>query len=155
MGVAPDDPRYATFLEMIATALSDEEEIDALRPSVPTHARVRDTELAGKLVKHDGRRKLMLDTIRIACANAESDLAQLLARTMKRPRESKKLLSNILRSPGKVRVGGSSISVDLAPAATTAEAESINAFLAEVSRLKLRLPGDPRRRTLRFKSQLG
>ncbi len=155
MGVETDDPRYAKLLEMIEAALSDEEQIDALRPSVPTHARVGDTELAGKLVKHDGHRKLMLDTVRIACANAESDLAQLLARTMKRPREAKKLLSNILRAPAKVRVGRSSISVDLAPAATTAEAESINAFLAEVSRLKLRLPGDPRRRTLRFKSQLG
>ena len=153
-GVEHDDPRYATFLERIENALSDEEEIDALRPSVPKYARVGDTDLAGKLVKHDGRRKLMLDTIRIACANAESDLAQMLARTMKRPREAKKLLSNIFRAPAKVRVGTSSISVDLAPAATATEVESIALFLAEVSRLRLRLPGDPRRRTLRFRSQL-
>lgn len=153
-GVDPEDPRYAAFREMIEAAIADEEEIDALRPSIPKHARVRDTELAGKLMKHDGQRKLMLDTIRIACANAESDLAQILARGMKRPREAKKLLSNVLRAPAKVRVGTSSISVDLAPAATAAEAEAISMFLAEVSRLRLRLPGDPRRRQLRFKSQL-
>ena len=105
-------------------------------------------------MKHDGQRKLMLDTIRIACANAESDLAQMLARTMRKPREAKKLLSNILRAPAKVRVGTTSISVDLAPAATVAEAESINEFLKDVSRLGLRLPGDSRRRKLRFRSQL-
>jgi hypothetical protein len=149
-----DDPRYAKFLAMVAEALAEEEEIDALRPSVPTHARVADTELAGKLVKHDGQRKLMLDTIRIACANAESDLAQMLARTMTKPREAKKLLSNILRAPARVRVGTTSISVDLAPAATAAEAESIHEFLKDVSRLRLRLPGDSRRRKLRFRSQL-
>jgi hypothetical protein len=149
-----DDPRYAKFLAMVAEALAEEEEIDALRPSVPTHARVADTELAGKLVKHDGQRKLMLDTIRIACANAESDLAQMLARTMTKPREAKKLLSNILRAPAWVRVGTTSISVDLAPAATAAEAESIHEFLKDVSRLRLRLPGDSRRRKLRFRSQL-
>jgi hypothetical protein len=140
------DPRYATFLGRIAEAISEEQEIDALRPSVPKHARVGDTELAGKLVKHDGRRKLILDTIRIACANAESDLAQMLARRMRKPREAKKLLSNLLRAPAKIRIGASSISVDLAPAATAAEADSIALFLKEVSGLGLRLRGDPRRR---------
>ena len=132
-----------------------EQEIDAIRPSVPTHARVGDTELAGKLVKHDGRRKLLLDTIRIACANAESDLAQMLATAMKRPREAKKLLSNIFRAPAKVRVGTTTvISVDLAPAANDSESEAIAAFLEHLSTLDLVLPGDPRRRKLRFKSQL-
>ena len=112
------------------------------------------TELAGRLMKPDGQRKLLLDTVRIACANAESDLAQMLARTMTKPREAKKLLSNVLRAPAKVRVGTTSISVELAPAATAAESESIAEFLSEVSRLGLRLPGDPRRRKLRFKAQL-
>ena len=152
--VERDDPRCARFLATIAEAIAEEDEIDALRPSVPTHARVGDTELAGRLMKHDGQRKLLLDTVRIACANAESDLAQMLARTMTKPREAKKLLSNVLRAPAKVRVGTTSISVELAPAATAAESESIAEFLSEVSRLGLRLPGDPRRRKLRFKAQL-
>jgi hypothetical protein len=105
-------------------------------------------------VKHDGRRKLLLDTLRIACANAESDLAQMLAKAMTRPREAKKLLSNIFRAPAKVRVGSTVISVDLAPAATNSESEAISDFLHVLSTLDLVLPGDPRRRKLRFKSQL-
>lgn len=149
-----DSPRYAAALRAVAQAMLAEQEIDAIRPSVPTHARVGDTELAGKLVKHDGRRKLLLDTIRIACANAESDLAQMLATAMKRPREAKKLLSNIFRAPAKVRVGTTVISVDLAPAATNSESEAISEFLETLSMLDLVLPGDPRRRKLRFKSQL-
>jgi hypothetical protein len=148
--VDTEDPRFVKVLATIAESIAEEQEIDALRPSVPTHARVADTELAGRLVKHDGQRKLLLDTIRIACANAESDLAQMLARSMTKPREAKKLLSNILRAPAKIRVGSTSISVDLARAATPAEAESITRFLREVSRLELCLPGDRRRRALRF-----
>jgi hypothetical protein len=149
-----EDPRYAKALHAVAEAMAAEQEIDALRPSVPKHARVGDTELAGKLVRHDGRRKLLLDTLRIACANAESDLAQMLATGMGKPREAKKLLSNILRAPARVRVGASVITVDLAPAATDAEADAITTFLANLSALGLHLPGDPRGRNLRFKSQL-
>lgn len=148
-----DDARYDLALRAVAQAMADEQEIDALRPSVPKHARVGDTDLAGRLVKHDGRRKLLLDTIRIACANAESDLAQMLATGMAKPREAKKLLSNIFRAPARVRVGSTVISVDLAPAATAAEARAIHEFLADLSTLDLHLPGDPRRRRLRFKSQ--
>ncbi len=113
------------------------------------------TELAGKLVKHDGRRKLVLDTIRIACANAESDLAQMLARHIAKPREAKKLLANILRAPGRVRVNATTICVDLAPASTRAEARAIADFLRDLSRLDLTLPGDPRRRKLRNRTDLG
>lgn len=35
-------------------------------PSVPRRSRVGDTELAEKFVRHDGRRKLFLDIVRIA-----------------------------------------------------------------------------------------
>jgi hypothetical protein len=149
-----EHPRHQRALRLVDAALDDERAIDALRPSVPKHARVADTELAGKLVRHDGRRKLLLDTVRIACANAESDLAQLLATNMTKPREAKKLLANLLRAPGRVRVSQSSISVDLAPASTSAEARAIAHFLRRLSRLALTLPGDPRRRPLRFRSQI-
>ena len=53
-----DHPRHQRACRDLAAALDVEQAIDALRPSVPTHARVADTELAGKLVRHDGRRKL-------------------------------------------------------------------------------------------------
>lgn len=149
-----DDPRHSTIIAALERAIADEQEIDALRATIPKHARVVDTELAGKLMKHDGRRKLLLDTVRIACANAESDLAQMLAQHMTKPREAKKLLSNIFRAPAKVRTGTTTISVDLAPAATPSEAHAIVALLADLSKVPLRLPGDPRRRKLRFRSQL-
>jgi hypothetical protein len=149
-----DHPRHQRALRIIETAIQEERGIDELRPSVPTHARVGDTELAGKLVQHDGRRKLLVDTIRIACANAECDLALLLARHMKKPREAKKLLANILRSPGRLRVTANTISIALAPAATRAEMHAVASFLRIVSALDLTLPGDERRRKLRFRSQV-
>lgn len=64
------------------------------------------------------------------------------------------LLSNIFRAPAKVRVGATVITVDLAPAANASEAAAVSEFLADISTLDLHLPGDPRRRKLRFKSQL-
>jgi hypothetical protein len=113
-------PRHERALRDIDAALKTEREIDALRPTLPKHARVADTDLAGKLVRHDGRRKLVLDTIRIACANAEADLAQLLAAHLAKPREAKHVVANILRAPGKVRVGESTITVDSAPSGSDA-----------------------------------
>lgn len=151
---AEGHPLHDRALHAIDEALQAEREIDALRPTVPKRARLADTPLAGKLVRHDGSRKLALDTIRIACANAESDLAQILARSMNKPREAKHLLANIFRAPGNVRVTASTISVDLAPAATPAERFAIANLLRDVSALRLTLPGDARRRVLTFRSQL-
>jgi hypothetical protein len=105
-------------------------------------------------VRHDGRRKLVLDTIRIACANAESDLAQMLAAYMTKPREAKHLLANVFRSPGRIRVHAATISVDLAPAASRAERRAIDDLLSDLSALGLTLPGDSRGRRLVFRSQL-
>jgi hypothetical protein len=149
-----EHPAHMRALRDLEDALETERTIDALRPNLPKRARLADTELAGKLRKHDGSRKLALDTIRIACANAESDLAQILARSMRKPREAKHLLANLLRAPGNVRVGTSTISVDLAPAATAHERIAIATLLREVSALRLALPGDPRRRRLTFRTQL-
>ena len=74
----------------------------ALRPSTPTKAALVDTELAGKLVKHASNYKTAIDTIRIACANA--DLAGELAPFLARPAEAKRALRNLLAAPGHVRV---------------------------------------------------
>jgi Transposase DDE domain len=149
-----DHPRHLRAQRDLDAALDAERSIDALRPHVPKHARVADTELAGKLVRHDGRRKLVLDTIRIACANAESDLAQMLAAYLPKPREAKHLLANIFRSPGRIRVHPATISVGLAPAATRAERRAIENLLRDLTALDLTLPGDPRIRRLVFRSQL-
>jgi hypothetical protein len=130
-------------LREIEEALREEREIDALRPTVPKHARLADTELAGKLVRHDGKRKLVLDTIRIACANVEADLAQILAGYMNKPREAKHLLANVFRSPGNVPVGTTTISVDLAPAATPSERAAIADFLRDLTTLRSRCQATP------------
>ncbi len=88
----------------LAESIERQHELEALRPWLPKHAPVEETELAGKLVRHDGKLKTIIDVIRVVCANAESDLAAMLAPHMHRPREAKKLLSNIFSAPGKVAV---------------------------------------------------
>jgi hypothetical protein len=150
---AEGDPRRGRWEATLARAIARERELLALRPTTPTHAPLRETELADKLVRHPGAYKMALDSVRIACANAESDLAATLAEAMVLPNEAKKLLANLLRAPGHVVAGKTVITVRLAPAANRSEHEAIASLLARSNRQKLTLPGDPARRTLRFQSQ--
>jgi len=142
------------YQDELETAQRQQQELLALRPSAPMHAPVEETEFAGKLGRHPGHVKTVVDTLRIACANAESDLAGELAPAMKRPAEAKKALANLLQAPGHVRVNGNSVSVTLMPAATPNEALAFELLLAKVNRWRLVLPGDPKRRALRFRSQV-
>ncbi|MBU1674640.1 hypothetical protein KKA85_02530 [bacterium] len=151
---ASREKKRIEYEEELEEAQRQQRELIALRPSIPTHAPVEQTELAGKLARHPGHVKTVLDTLRIACANAESDLAGELAPAMKRPAEAKKALANLLRAPGHVRVNGNSVSVTLLPAATPEEAVAFDEFLPVVNSWGLVLPGDPERRTLRFRSQI-
>jgi hypothetical protein len=137
----------------LADAVAQQEELEAQRPHVPKHDQLGNTVLAGKLVHHVAEYKLLLDTVRTACANAESDLASTLARHMRRPREAKKLLANLLAAPGHVTVSDSAIRVTLLCAANAAERKSIDAFLRRVTAQRLTLPGDPAARPLAFRSQ--
>ena len=148
-----EDPRRRRWEQILARASDRERELLALRPTTPTHAPLRNTELADKLVRHPGAYKMTLDSVRIACANVESDLAATLAETMTLPAEAKKLLANVLRSPGHIVAGQSAITVRLAPAANRSEREAIALLLARCNRQKLTLPGDATRRPLRFQSQ--
>ena len=138
---------------ILARATDRATELLALRPSTPTHAPLRETELADKLVRHPGEYKMALDSVRIACANAESDLAATLAEAMILPGEAKKLLANVLQSPGHVVAGKSVITIRLAPAANRSEREAIATLLARCNRQKLTLPGDAQARPLRFQAQ--
>lgn len=147
------DPRRARWEAILARASERERELLALRPTTPTHAPLCETELADKLVRHPGDYKMALDSVRIACANAESDLAATLAEAMVLPAEAKKLLANVLRAPGHVVVGKSVITVRIAPAANRSEHDAIVALFARCNRQKLTLPGDPAKRALRFQSQ--
>lgn len=149
------DPRRKRWETTLARAVERARELLALRPTTPTHAPLRETELADKLVRHPGDYKMALDSVRIACANVESDLAATLAEGMVSPTEAKKLLANVLRAPGHVVVGESVVTVRLAPAANRSERDAITSLLARCNRLKLTLPGDPTRRPIRFQSQNG
>jgi hypothetical protein len=129
------------------------EELEGQRPHVPERDHLCNTELAVKLVHHVAEYKLLLDTIRTGCANAESELASTLARGVRRPREAKKLLANLLAAPGHVTLSDSVIRVTLLCAANASERKSIDAFLRHVTAQGLTLPGDPAARPLAFRSQ--
>ena len=150
---ADGDVRRKRWDAILERATARERELLALRPTTPTHAPLRETELADKLVRHPGDYKMALDSVRIACANVESDLAATLAEAMALPTEAKKLLANVLRAPGNVVAGKSIITVRLAPAANRSERDAIVSLLARCNRMKLTLPGDSARRPLRFQSQ--
>lgn len=148
------DPRRADAEDDLAEALQLQQNIEALRPYMPTHAPVENTELADTLVRHTGQLKTVVDVIRVVCANAESDLAAMLAPHLRRPREAKKVVANLLAAPGQVVVTDEAIRVRLAPAANRSERRAISAMLAAFNRRGLTLPGDHRRLPLRFEAQL-
>jgi len=151
--LAKGDPRRGRWEATLSRATDRATELLALRPTTPTHAPLRETELADKLVCHPGEYKMALDSVRIACANVESDLAATLAEAMVLPKEAKKVLANVFKAPGHVVAGKSVINVRLDPAANTSERDAITALLAHCNRLKLTLPGDVAQRPLRFQAQ--
>ena len=152
-GLHAEDPQRARWDAALRGSLQQQEELLALRPEVPKRARLATTELAGVLVQHDGRRKHVLDTVRIACANAESDLAVLLAEHLGRPAEAKRLLANVFSAPGRVRRSRGTWVVELSVAANRAERQSLQRFFADLDRLGLTLPGDSGGSRLRFRAQ--
>ena len=138
----------------IAKSVAEQHALVARRASTPVRAPLGETDLAGKLVYHSIEYKAVLDTIRIACANAECDLAELLAPELPRAKEVKKTLANLFVAPGSVRADERSIRVTLQPAGTAAEQAAFTVFFTAVNAANLTLPGDPRRRQLHFRSQL-
>jgi hypothetical protein len=153
-GLAPGDVEGRTCVEAdLADAIWRRVHYELLRPLVPKHAPVEETELAGKLVRHTGELKLVVDTIRIVCANVEADLADLLVPYLRKPREAKKVIANVFAAPGRVDVTANEIRVRLAPAANRSERTAIQQLLARVTAMRLTLPGDADRRLLRFELQ--
>ena len=124
------------------------------RPEFPTHAPVEETELADGLTYHDPHYKTVIDTIRIACLNAEARLADELSQHLRKPREAKKLLASIFSSPGEIRVGKKSVTINLEIAARKDERKALAQLFDTVNTWKLSLPGDTEQRPLRFKSQI-
>ena len=147
-------PQRARWERQLADALDTQRELEAMRPVTPKHAPLAETELADKLVQHPDEYKMVVDTIRMACANVETDLATLLAPHLVIPAEAKRALANIFAAPGSVHVGDGRITVSLQPAGTKSELRAFAAFLGRCNRMRLTLPGDPARRPLRFRLQL-
>lgn len=137
----------------LAEAIEQRVYLELMRPLVPKHAAVEDTELAGKLAYHVGERKAVVDTIRIVCANVEADLAEMIAPHLRRPREAKKVIANLLASPGRVDVTTGEIRVRLAIPSNRSERHAIERLLARLTAMRLTLPRDGRRRSLRFEVQ--
>jgi hypothetical protein len=145
--------RRAAVEQDLADALKLQQDLEALRPQTPTHAPIEETALAGKLVRHTGQLKRIVDVIRVVCANAESELATLIVPHMGRPREAKKVIANILAAPGKVTVTDQAIHVRLAPAANRSERDAMQHLFAAINQRGLVLPSDPKRLPLRFDLQ--
>jgi hypothetical protein len=141
--LAEDAPGRAAHERDLEQARATQAKLVALRADVPTHARLDETDLAHRLVSHCPDFKLLVDAVRAACYNAETELAARLAPHMKRPDEAKKLLANVFASPGEVRVYATGITVALDCAANAAERDAIAALLSEITATKLTLPGDP------------
>jgi hypothetical protein len=142
--------RHVAAEAELAESIERQHELEALRPWIPKHAPVEETDLAGKLVRHDGKLKTIIDVIRVVCANAESDLAAMLAPHMHRPREAKKLLSNIFAAPGKVAVTEHGVHIRLSPAASKSELVAIQHLFDALNQRGLILPSDHKRLPLRF-----
>ena len=145
-----DDPEREYAKEDADRAMERQQDLIAQRATVPKVAKVSETPLAGKLKRHELGYKNVLDTLRIALANLESDLAVMLAPLLDRPREVKKLLATLFTAPGTVRVSSRAVTVRLAPAASDSEREALREFLRDVTRMRLSLPGDPDSRRLRW-----
>jgi hypothetical protein len=148
-----DDARRERVEADLADAIHRRVHLELMRPLVPTHAPVEDTELAGKLVRHTGQLKAVVDTIRIVGANIESDLAEMIAPHLRRSREAKKVIANLFTAPGRVDVSSREIRVRLAPAANRSERAALRHLLAQISAWQITLPGDAHGRPLRFELQ--
>jgi len=146
-----DSPRRAKLEQQLADAMQQEQELLELRPQMPRYLELKNSELADELVHHTTDYKSMIDSVRIACANAESELAAMLAPSLPRPHEAKKILANLIAAPGTIRVSKRTIRVTLEPAANNGERDALASFLERLDHAKLILPGDPERRRLRFR----
>ena len=148
--LAADDPARERLNNDIEQAITRREELEALRPTMPARAPVEKTSLASKLVRHTTEYKDVLDTLRIAFANIEADLAVALAPHLERPREAKKVVANLFAAPGLVSLGKDTWRVRVMPAGTQNERQALARLLAGLSSQRLALPGDPTGRPVHF-----
>jgi hypothetical protein len=148
------DQKRARWQQELDRSRGLQRELEEQRPALPKKIRVGDTELAGKLVRHRDNYKLVIDTLRILIANIAADLATSLGPRLPRPAEAKKTLDNLLAAPAVIYATRNLIVVELVPAGTRRERSAFRELLRSINARKLSLPGDPARRSLRFKVQV-
>lgn len=149
-----DDNKRTRWQQELERSRQQQRELEAQRPALPKKIRVGDTDLAGKLVRHQDNYKLVIDTLRILIANIVADLAATLGPLLPRAAEAKKTLDNLLTAPAVIHATPRLIVVQLAPAGTRRELAAFVELLRPVNARKLSLPGDPARRPLRFELPL-
>jgi len=140
--------------EKLAHNLKKQRSLEEKRPDFPKHCTVEEAGLHGKLMRHEDEYKAVIDTIRTACINAETELATKLAPAMSRPREAKRLLRNLFSASGDIRVTANFIEVVLDVAGTKDEQHALAALCRTVNDWKLTHPGDVAGRPLRFRTNI-
>jgi hypothetical protein len=148
--VDDDHPRRDALERDLEDALEEQRRLLAMRPQMPTHAPLAETELAGKLVHHTGHLKQVVDVVRMMCANAEAELAALLGPHLPRAAEAKKALATLFAAPGNIRLRHEHVAISLRPAGTKAERFAFSRLCRSLDSMDLTLPGDPSGRRLRF-----
>lgn len=150
----PGHPQRSELKRALAANRSAQQEILEARSRTPKKLPIDQTDLLGELKQHTREYKLLIDTARCVAQNAEGELAASLAAHLARPAEAKRLLQNVFSAPGSIRVSKKSITVSLDPAANRSERPALQAFLAAFNRRRLRHPGDPFARPIRFELQI-
>jgi hypothetical protein len=147
-----DDPaKVDAYQRELARVQEQQLVMIATRAQIPRQAPLKETELAGKLVKHRTEYKLLVDTLRVALANGEAELAARLAPLLQNPAEAKKTLRNLFAAPGSIRLSQAAITITLTPAATASENAAFAQLAATLNDLPLTLPGDASRRRLNIR----
>jgi len=137
----------------LAEALHSLARIKGALSESPKRTLIEQTDLHGTLVHHQREYKHLVDTIRIACVNAEGKLARMLQPHLTEKPEAKRVLQNLFKAPGNIRVTSSRITVTLDPSANRAELRAIVGLLRRINRMRLPHPGDPKARPLKFALQ--
>lgn len=73
---------------------------------------------------------------------------------LRKPTEAKMVLANLFRTTGDIRVTDNSIIISLYLIGRKDERDAIDQLFLKINDWKLTLPGDPKNRPLRFKSQI-
>ena len=149
----PGHPQRPELKRALAANRIAQREILEARSKTPKKIPIEQTELHGELKQHTREYKLLIDTLRCAAQYAEAELATGLTAHMARPDEAKRLLQNVFRATGDIRVAEKSITVFLDPAANASERPSLETFFEGLNRRRLCHPGDPFSRPVRFRLQ--